>query len=56
MNQFTHEELESAFEAHRLAQERDDWDAYCDLFTVSAVYVEHELGTYAGRAAIREWS
>ncbi len=55
MSQFTHEELEAAFEASRLPQERDDWDGYCDLFTDDAVYVEHELGTFAGQDAIRAW-
>lgn len=55
MNQFSDEELEAAFEANRVIQERDDWDAYCDLFTDDAVYVEHELGTFEGRDAIREW-
>jgi ketosteroid isomerase-like protein len=55
VNQFSDEELEAAFEANRLTQERDDWDAYCDLFTEDAVYVEHELGTFEGRDAIRQW-
>jgi hypothetical protein len=55
VSRFTHEELESAFEACRLPQERDDWDAYCDLFTEDAVYIEHELGTFVGQDAIRAW-
>jgi len=52
---FTDEELEAAFQAHEQVQARDDWDAYCDLFTEDAVYVEHELGTFEGRDAIRAW-
>ena len=55
MNQFTDEELESAFAAAQAPQQRDDWDGYCDLFTEDAVYVEHELGTFVGRDAIRAW-
>ena len=55
MSQFTDEELEVAFETYRTALLRDDWDAYCSLFTDDAVYVEHELGTFTGRDAIREW-
>ena len=48
-------EVEAAFEVNRRTQERDDWDAYADLFTEDAVYVEHELGTFEGREAIRAW-
>jgi hypothetical protein len=55
VSQFTDEELEAAFEANQRVQEADDWDAYCDLFTDEAVYVEHELGTFEGRDAIRAW-
>ena len=55
MSQFTDEELEAAFEANQAVQVRDDWDAYCNLFTEDAVYVEHELGTFEGRDAIRSW-
>jgi uncharacterized protein (TIGR02246 family) len=32
-----------------------DWSAYCDIFTEDAVYVEHAMGTFEGREAIREW-
>jgi SnoaL-like protein len=55
VSQFTHDELESAFQASRPPQDRQDWNAYCDLFTDDAVYVEHELGTFVGRDAIRAW-
>jgi uncharacterized protein (TIGR02246 family) len=55
VGRFTDEEVESAFEVNRRTQERDDWAAYCDLFTEDAVYVEHELGTFEGREAIRAW-
>ena len=52
---FTDEELEAAYQASRPSQDANDWDAYCDLFTEDAVYVEHELGTFVGRDAIRAW-
>jgi ketosteroid isomerase-like protein len=55
VKQFTDDELELAFESYREAMQLDDWDAYCDLFTEDAVYVEHELGTFVGREAIRAW-
>lgn len=49
------EEVEEAFAAYVAAQEADDWDAYCDIFTDDAVYVEHCMGTFVGRDAIRAW-
>ena len=33
-----------------------DWKGYADLFTPDAVYVEHAMGTFRGRDAIREWA
>lgn len=48
-------EIETAFRATRAAQDRDDWNAYCDLLTEDAVYVEHHFGVYRGREAIRAW-
>jgi ketosteroid isomerase-like protein len=49
------EEVLAAFARSRAAQDADDWDAYCDLFTEDAVYVEHHFGTFRGREAIRAW-
>lgn len=37
------------------AQLDGDWEAYCDLFTEDAVYVEHFLGVSHGREAIKKW-
>jgi ketosteroid isomerase-like protein len=48
-------EIEAAFLATRAAQDADDWNAYCDLLTHDAVYVEHHFGVYHGREAIRAW-
>lgn len=33
-----------------------DWGGYADLFTADAEYVEHAMGTFHGRAEIREWA
>ena len=48
-------EVLAAFEHTRAAQDADDWNAYCDLLTEDAVYVEHHFGTFRGREAIRAW-
>jgi predicted SnoaL-like aldol condensation-catalyzing enzyme len=49
-------EVEAAFAEflHRGAEERD-WPAWADVFTDDARYVEHSLGTFDGRAGVREW-
>lgn len=52
-------ELEEAFAtyqatAHRAAQ-TGQWDAWADLFTEDAEYIEHLYGTMRGRDAIRAW-
>ncbi len=49
------DEVEAAFEAYLAAQRASDWDAFCDLFTEDATYVEHEFGTFRGREEIRAW-
>ncbi len=55
MATYPREEVEAAFLATRAAMNAHDFDAYTDLFTEDAVYIEHQLGTYLGREAIREW-
>ena len=55
MATYTRDELEAAFASFLEVQRAQDWDAYCDVFTDDAVYVEHALGTYEGREAIRAW-
>jgi len=55
MAAYSRDELASAFTAMREIQHAQDWSAYCDVFTDDAVYVEHALGTFEGREAIREW-
>jgi hypothetical protein len=55
MGTYSREELAKAFASFLETQRAQDWDAYCDVFTDDAVYVEHALGTFEGRDAIREW-
>ena len=33
----------------------NDWSAWADQFVDDALYVEHAMGTFRGREAIREW-
>jgi ketosteroid isomerase-like protein len=49
------DDLVEAFDRYTAVQQAQDWDAYCDVFTDDAVYVEHALGTFEGRDAIRAW-
>ena len=50
------EEVEAAFRRYwQTGAVGEDWDAWCDLFTEDAVYVEHVMGTMQGREAIRSW-
>jgi len=55
MGTYTTDELAAAFDDFLVVQRAQDWDAYCEVFTDDAVYVEHALGTYEGRDAIRAW-
>lgn len=56
---FDRQELERAF-AHYEATAQEAaasgrWDAWADLFTEDAEYIEHLFGTMRGREAIRDW-
>jgi hypothetical protein len=59
MGRWTRDELEDAFAEYRRtalhAGTTGDWDAWADLFTEDATYVEHHYGTMGGREAIRRW-
>jgi hypothetical protein len=56
MGKFTREELEQAFQTYwRTGAVGEDWNAWCDLFTENAHYVEHMYGDMLGREAIRAW-
>jgi hypothetical protein len=59
MGRWSRDELENAFETYRRtalhAGTTGEWDAWADLFTEDATYVEHHYGTIGGRDAIRRW-
>jgi ketosteroid isomerase-like protein len=56
MGRFSREEIEEAFaEFRRRGEGSHDWAGWADLFTEDALYQEHHLGTFRGRAAISEW-
>jgi uncharacterized protein (TIGR02246 family) len=59
MGRWTRAELEDAFAAYQrtalLAGTTGDWNAWADMFTEDATYIEHHYGTFGGREAIRRW-
>lgn len=56
MQKFSRDELDQAFQTYwRTGAVGEDWDAWADLFTEDADYVEHVLGNLKGREAIRAW-
>jgi len=49
-------EVEAAFQTYlKLGAETHDWNAWADLFTEDALYIEVQYGTFHGREAIRKW-
>ena len=49
-------EVAAAFDKYlEIGAFRRDWNAWADLFTEDAVYVEVQYGTFHGREAIRKW-
>jgi hypothetical protein len=53
---FDRDDLEQAFRTYwRTGAVGEDWDAWAELFTEDADYVEHVLGSLKGREAIRAW-
>jgi len=59
MGRFSRGELEEAFADYQRvalsAAKAGNWDAWADLFTEDATYVEHHYGTFGGREAIKRW-
>ena len=55
MATFPHDEVEAAFHQYVERGKANDWSAWADQFTDDAEYVEHEMGIFHGREAIREW-
>src|SRR5438093_13614052 len=60
MSSWTRNELEAAFQGYqdttrRICASEADWNAFAELFTEDAVYVEHLFGEMRGREAIRSW-
>lgn len=52
---FPRDEVEAEFRKYLARGEADDWDAWADQFTEDARYVEHAMGNFEGREAIRAW-
>jgi len=53
---FEIDEVEQAFRGYwQTGAVAEDWDAWCDLFTDDARYVEHFFGEMRGRETIRAW-
>jgi len=56
MGTYPIEEVEAAFRTYwQTGAVGENWDAWADLFTKDALYVEHVLGNLHGNEAIREW-
>lgn len=47
--------IERYFELANIATKTGDWNAWADLFTEDAIYVEHAFGIVRGREGIRAW-
>ncbi len=56
MGVFSRDEIDLAFQKYwRSGAVGENWDAWANLFTEDATYVEHVLGNLKGREAIRAW-
>ena len=49
------EEVEREFARYVERGKANDWSTWADQFTEDARYVEHAMGNFQGREAIREW-
>ena len=51
---FSDDEVRAAYEHFVAVGDSGDWEAWADLHTVDGVWMEHHLGRFEGREAIRE--
>jgi hypothetical protein len=51
---FPRSEVESAFQHFIAVGDSGDWNAWADLHSEDGLWVEHHLGTFRGRDAIRK--
>ena len=54
MADWTRSEIEEAYRHFVATGDSQDWDAWADLHSEDGVWIEHHLGTFRGRDAIRE--
>jgi hypothetical protein len=54
MSRFERREVEDAYRNFVAVGDSGDWNAWADLHTEDCVWVEHHLGTFEGREAIRK--
>jgi len=54
MKKFSRSEVEAAYQTFVEAGDAGDWNAWADLHSEDGVWVEHHLGTFRGREAIRK--
>jgi ketosteroid isomerase-like protein len=54
MSEHTRAEVEAAWQHFVAAGDAGDWSAWADLHSEDGVWVEHHLGTFVGREAIRK--
>ena len=56
---FPRQEVEAALQRYftlaNAAAVSGDWNAWADIFTEDALYVEHDFGVFRGRQGIRDW-
>ena len=53
MSSWSRSEIEAAYRRFVAVGDSGDWDAWADLHTEDGVWIEHHLGTFRGREAIR---
>jgi len=54
MTRFDRAEVEEAYRHFVEVGDSGDWNAWADLHSEDGVWVEHHLGTFEGREAIRD--